>query len=137
MPVPSPHSEPDVWIGQGAFLKAGISVGTGAIIGARATVLKDVPPYAIMVGTPARVARLRFPEPIVARLLASKWWSYSIYDLFDAPMDDIEVALDVIEAKIAAGEVAAYRGPIVEARDLEDPSDLIGRLASSAAMRPA
>ena len=85
--------EPDVWIGQGAFLKSGITVGTGAIVGARATVLKDVPPDAIVVGTPGRVLRLRFPDAVVERLLASQWWRYSIYDLFDVPMDDIEAAL--------------------------------------------
>lgn len=53
---------PDVWIGQGAFIKSGVTIGAGAIIGARATVLRDVPPYAIVVGTPGRVLRLRFPS---------------------------------------------------------------------------
>ncbi|PZX17134.1 transferase family hexapeptide repeat protein [Palleronia aestuarii] len=120
---------PDVWIGQGAFLKSGITVGTGAIIGARATVVKDVPPYAIVVGTPGRVLRLRFPEPVIERLLASQWWRYSIYDLFDAPMDDIERALDVIEDLIAKVRVAPHEGPVVTAADLADPATLLARLA--------
>ena len=81
---------PDVWIGQGAFIKAGVTIGAGAIIGARTPVLRDVPPYAIVVGTPGRVLRLRFSEATVERLLAIEWWRYSIYDLFDAPMDSIE-----------------------------------------------
>ncbi len=126
-PVTTLH--PDVWIGQGAFLKSGITIGTGAIIGARATVVKDVPPYAIVVGTPGRVLRLRFPEPVVERLLSSRWWRYSIYDLFDAPMDDIEAALDVIEEKISSGEVQPHDGPIVTGADLADPAALISRLA--------
>ncbi len=109
---------PDVWIGQGAFLKAGVRVGAGAIIGARATVVKDVPPYAIVVGTPARVVRLRFPEAVIARLLALVWWRYSIYDLFDAPFDEIERALDRIEDLIAAGAVEPYEAPTITARDL-------------------
>lgn len=121
--------EPDVWIGQGAFLKSGITVGTGAIIGARATVVKDVPPYAIVVGTPGRVLRLRFPEEVVARLLASKWWRYSIYDLFDAPMDNVEAALDVIEEKISTGAVLPYEGPVVTGAEFDDPTALLARLA--------
>lgn len=121
--------EPDVWIGQGAFLKSGITVGTGAIIGARATVVKDVPPYAIVVGTPGRVLRLRFPEAVVERLLASRWWRYSIYDLFDAPMDDIEAALDVIEEKISTRAVSPYDGPVVTGAELENPARILARLA--------
>jgi len=112
---------PDVWIGQGAFLKAGVTVGAGAIVGARATVLRDVPPYAIVVGTPGRVLRLRFPEAVVERLLRSEWWRYSIYDLFEAPFDDIERALDVIEARIAEGAVQAYAGPVAGPAELADP----------------
>lgn len=122
--------EADVWIGQGAFIKSGITIGTGSIIGARATVLKDVPPYSIVVGTPGRVLRLRFPDPIVERLLACQWWRYSIYDLFDAPMDDIGASLDVIEEKIAAGAVAPYEGPVVTGADLSDPAATLNRLAA-------
>ena len=114
---PFPHScpvttlGPDVWIGQGAFVKAGVTIGPGAIIGARATVLRDVPPYAIVVGTPGQVLRMRFAEAVIERLLALAWWRYSIYDLFDAPFDDIERALDVLEAMVAGGGVAPYAGP--------------------------
>jgi acetyltransferase-like isoleucine patch superfamily enzyme len=120
---------PDVWIGQGAFLKAGLVIGPGAIIGARATVLKDVPPYAVVVGTPARVIRLRFPEPVVERLLALEWWRFSIYDLFDAPMDSIDAALDVIEGLVATGALAPYRGRSVGPDDLADGEALAAALA--------
>ncbi len=120
---------PDVWIGQGAFLKAGITVGAGAIIGARATVLRDVPPYAIVVGTPGRVLRLRFPEPVVERLLALAWWRFSIYDLFEAPMDDVAAALDVIESLVDSGAVAPYAGPEITPTDLADARALATRLA--------
>lgn len=127
--------EPDVWIGQGAFLKSGITVGTGTIIGARATVVKDVPPYAIVVGTPGRVLRLRFPEAVVERLLACAWWRYSIYDLFEAPMDDVAAALDVIEEKISTGAVSPYAGPVVTAAEFEDPAAFLARLAPVALAR--
>lgn len=123
---------PDVWIGQGAFVKAGVRIGAGAIIGARSTVLRDVPPYAIVVGTPGRVLRLRFPEAVVARLLATEWWRYSIYDLFDAPMDDIAAALDVIEARIASGAATPWQGRVVTPAELEDGVRLAAELTPPA-----
>ncbi|TDL75247.1 CatB-related O-acetyltransferase [Palleronia sediminis] len=119
----------DVWIGQGAYLRAGITVGTGAVIGARATVTRDVPPYAVVTGTPGRVARLRFPDAVAERLMASRWWDYSIYDLFGAPMDDAEAALDAIEARVSAGDLRPYAGPVITAPELADPASLIARLA--------
>ncbi|WP_424931437.1 CatB-related O-acetyltransferase [Amaricoccus macauensis] len=118
---------PDVWIGQGAFIKSGVRIGAGAIIGARATVLKDVPPYAIVVGTPGKVLRLRFPDLIVERLLSIKWWNYNIYDLFEAPFDDVERALGVLEEKIGNGKVAPYSGRMISAEDLADPHGLAAR----------
>jgi len=119
---------PDVWIGQGAFIKSGVKIGAGAIIGARATVVKDVPPYAIVVGTPGRVLRLRFEERIVERLLQVQWWRYSIYDLFDAPMDEIERALDVIEALAQTGAIHPFEGPVLTAEDLTEPDRVLSKL---------
>lgn len=119
----------DVWIGQGAFVKAGVTIGHGAIIGARAVVLRDVPPYAIVVGTPGKVVRLRFPEAVVERLLAAQWWRYSVFDLFTAPLDNVEAALDRIEEMAAHGAIRPYEGPVVTAQDLRDPTALAARLA--------
>lgn len=67
----------DVWIGEGAKIKQGIKIGTGAVVGMGAIVTKDVPPYAIVAGNPARVIRMRFEEIIVQQLLASQWWTFS------------------------------------------------------------
>jgi acetyltransferase-like isoleucine patch superfamily enzyme len=64
----------DVWIGYGATILSGVTIGTGAVIGARALIARDVPPYAIVAGNPARVLRLRFAPATVHRLLKSKWW---------------------------------------------------------------
>lgn len=64
----------DVWFGSGAVVLSGVTIGTGAVIAARAVVTKDVPPYAIVAGNPARLIRLRFDEATVAALLASRWW---------------------------------------------------------------
>ena len=75
-----------------------------------------MPPYAIVVGTPGRVLRLRFPEATVERLLAVAWWRYSIYDLFEAPMDSIDAALDTIEELVATGAVQPWEGPLDRSR---------------------
>lgn len=66
--------EADVWIGQNALLKAGVRIGVGAVIGAGAVVTRDVPPYTLVAGVPARPVRTRFAEDICRRLSESRWW---------------------------------------------------------------
>ena len=63
----------DVWIGYEAVILAGVTIGDGAVIGARAVVTKDVPPYTIVGGVPAKEIRKRFPEETVAALLEMRW----------------------------------------------------------------
>jgi acetyltransferase-like isoleucine patch superfamily enzyme len=67
----------DVWIGARAIILGGIKIGHGAIIAAGAIVNKDVPPYAIVGGVPAKFIRYRFDEEIIKRLIASSWWELS------------------------------------------------------------
>lgn len=64
----------DVWIGQNVIVKQGVTIGTGAVVGMGSIVTKDVPPYAIVAGNPAKVIRMRFKADLVARLLESQWW---------------------------------------------------------------
>ena len=71
----------DVWIGDGAYLKAGVQVGHGAVIGMASVVTRDVPPYAIVAGNPARLIRYRFDSPTIDALLASRWWTWSDEEL--------------------------------------------------------
>ena len=66
----------DVWIGYEAVILAGVTIGDGAVIGARAVVTKDVPPYTIVGGVPAKPIRRRFPEDTIRRLLALRWWDW-------------------------------------------------------------
>ncbi|MCK6640121.1 MAG: CatB-related O-acetyltransferase [Bacteroidia bacterium] len=65
----------DVLISANAMIRNGVTVGHGAIIGAGAFVDKDVPPYAIVVGSPAQIIRYRFEEHLIKRLLESEWWT--------------------------------------------------------------
>lgn len=67
----------DVWVGAGVLVRSGVDVGDGAIVGAGAVVTRSVPPYAVVVGVPARVIRYRFDEQTIAFLQRLRWWSWS------------------------------------------------------------
>lgn len=67
----------DVWIGYEAVILAGVSIGDGAIIGARAVVTKDVPPYTIVGGVPAKPIKKRFSDDTISSLLSIQWWNWS------------------------------------------------------------
>ncbi|MFK8163673.1 MAG: CatB-related O-acetyltransferase [Lewinella sp.] len=68
----------DVWIGYNATIMAGVTIGDGAIIATNATVVRDVPPYTIVGGNPAREIKKRFPDDTIEKLLALKWWDQDI-----------------------------------------------------------
>lgn len=66
----------DVWIGTDSFIMGGVNIGHGAVIGAKSLVTKDIPPYAIAVGMPAKVIKYRFPPEVIEKLLKIKWWDF-------------------------------------------------------------
>lgn len=68
----------DVWLGYDSLVKSGATIGDGAIVAARAVVIKDVPPYAIVAGNPAKVVKMRFKDTDIARLLSIAWWDWDI-----------------------------------------------------------
>lgn len=67
----------DVWIGDNVIIKAGVSIGHGAVVGMGSVVTKDVPPYVIVGGCPARVIRKRFEDNVINELLEIKWWEFN------------------------------------------------------------
>lgn len=89
----------DVWIGRNAIVLPGVIVGHGAVIGAGAIVTKDVPPYAIVAGNPARLIRHRFAPDVIERLLRAKWWDIEESRLADLATDirDVEAFLRRVE----------------------------------------
>lgn len=86
----------DVWIGDGATILSGVKIGNGAVIGARAVVAKDVPAYAVVVGNPARLVRMRFNQDQIAGLERIAWWNW--------PEKQVTEAIP----KLCAGDTEAF-----------------------------
>lgn len=88
----------DVWIGANAIVLAGVKVGLGAVIGAGAVVTKDVEPYAIVAGNPAKLLRYRFPKETRDALLNSHWWQRPIEEVKQLPLHDPMKCLELLRA---------------------------------------
>ena len=78
----------DVWIGHGAIILPGVSIGNGAVVGAGAVVSKNVEPYTIVVGVPAKPIRKRFPDETIAKLQAIAWWDWD-HETLKARFEDL------------------------------------------------
>ena len=95
----------DVWIGYDAVIMAGVKIGDGAIIGARAVVTKDVEPYSIVGGVPAKEIRKRFTPDIIEKLYNLQWWNWPIErireSIHDIQSGNIEALSDIASSKDA------------------------------------
>ncbi|MDX0449090.1 CatB-related O-acetyltransferase [Sinorhizobium medicae] len=87
----------DVWFGASCLVLKGVTIGSGAVIGAGAVVTKDVPPYAIVAGNPAKVVKYRFDEETISRLLAAKWWDRDMAVIEKLPLNDVQESLRILE----------------------------------------
>ncbi len=90
----------DVWIGNGAIVLGGVTIGDGAVIGAGAVVTKDVPPYAIVGGNPARIIKYRFDEKIIQELLEIKWWNYGPEIVDGIDFGNVDEAVSILKERI-------------------------------------
>lgn len=97
----------EAYVGAGSFVRRGVKVGVGAVIGARSVVTRDVPPYAIVAGSPARVLRYRYPDSLIERFLKLAWWNYDLGLVKrDVNWADTERTLEHLEQKVADNALA-------------------------------
>lgn len=86
----------DVWIGHGVTIKQGVAIGDGAVLGSNSLITKDVSPYAVVGGVPARLIKYRFPQDVINRLEEIKWWNLpddriaDVVNLFDIEKPTLE-----------------------------------------------
>lgn len=97
----------DVWIGHGAFIMPGVTIGDGAVVAAMSVVTTDVPPYAVVAGSPARVKRMRFSEQEIAGFARARWWDFAPWQLKGMPVEDFPALFDHVEA-LRARKVAPW-----------------------------
>jgi acetyltransferase-like isoleucine patch superfamily enzyme len=95
----------DVFIGVKAYVGAEVHVGDGAVIGAGAIVTKNVEPFAVVAGAPARVIRHRFPEDLRERILRTPWWNYDLSAMPMRDFSDPEAFMDILEQEVTSGKV--------------------------------
>ena len=91
------HVGNDVWIGDGVFIKGGVTIGDSAVLAAGAVVTKDVPPYAVVGGVPAKVIKYRFQPDIVQKLLELKWWDLPVEVIRQLPFKNLDETIQFIE----------------------------------------
>lgn len=101
----------DVWVGTEALILSGVTIGDGAVIGARAVVARDVPPYAVASGNPARVVKYRFSEDIIARLLQVEWWTWDEARIERAIPDLLQGDIEAFLARAESGHYGPGPAP--------------------------
>ncbi len=90
----------DVWIGYGVMIKPGVKIGDGAVVGMGAVVTKDVPPYAVVVGVPARVIKYRFDNDVIKELLELRWWNFPESFVATLPFGDVGKSIELLRANL-------------------------------------
>lgn len=106
----------DVWLGAGVVVLRGVTVGDGCIVAANAVVTRDLPPYTICGGLPARVIKPRVPDDLRDELLELQWWRYSPNQLAGVPFDDLGAAVREVRRRVDAGLEPYEPGHVTLAR---------------------
>lgn len=99
----------DVWIGVNSVILSGVTIGDGAIIGAASLVTRDIPPYTIAAGHPAKPLRKRFEEPVIQALLTIRWWDWPLEKIKEAQPLLMSDNLDAFFKRYAPGGVVSAR----------------------------
>lgn len=102
----------DVWIGKDALIKRGVRIGNGVVVAQRSIVTKDVPDYAIVAGSPARIIRYRFDENTINKLNESQWWNYSFFDFSDIDVTNIDSFIEKLNERIDKKSIAVLTGKL-------------------------
>lgn len=100
----------DVWIGSDVKIKTGVTIGDGAVIGAGSVVTKNVVPFSIVGGVPAKLIKMRFATEIIDRIQALQWWQYNLLN-YEMQWDNLEKTLLMLETLKANGELMPYIAP--------------------------
>jgi hypothetical protein len=110
----------DVWLGSDLLLKPGLTIGDGAVVAAGSIVNKDVPPYAIVGGVPAKIIRYRFADDVIEKLLALKWWDYNAIEFNIKADSPIEEFIDTVGTQINEGEISKFEPGVLTGTELSN-----------------
>lgn len=109
----------DVWIGQNVTLAQGITIGNGSVIAGNSMVTKDVPPYCIVGGNPAKIIRKRFSDTIIEALTSLQWWKYSIQDFSDLDITNPSIFCQQLSERIAKKNIAPFTPKILNYSEIK------------------
>lgn len=113
----APIIKNDVWIGANSLISRGVTIGNGAVIAANSVVKENVPPYAIVGGTPAKLIRFRFSENIINELLNIAWWDYPLELLEGCKVNNIEQSIELMKEKIITTPKKNYKQYIYNGKE--------------------
>ncbi|WP_102323863.1 CatB-related O-acetyltransferase [Komagataeibacter saccharivorans] len=124
----------DCWIGSNVLIKGGVTIHDGAVVAAGSVVTKDVPPYAIVGGNPARIIKMRFDDRIIEKMLQIRWWDYAYWDLnmlnWQEPKEFLQMFTD------RAGGISKFNPPKIKFSDLKNISDTRPRIFIENILKP-
>lgn len=114
----------DVWIGENVTFGHGVTIGDGAVVASNAVVTKDVEPYSVVGGVPAKQIKYRFPIDVVVDLKRLQWWNYSPSSISDLDMKDPRAFCDQMAKRLETG-IEPFEPPKLTVSDFENAAQLV------------